>query len=156
MAGTASNLEPHSGQTLQGVVAGTDVLTSAGALPVEYLSARDRIVTRHGLMRLGAVQMQKIAQLRLIRIATDTLGVGRPETDVLVGEGQLILIRDWRARALFGTDTAMVPAARLADGHLIRAETHRDVRLYTLHFDHAEIIYAGGLQLGCVPQTVSA
>jgi hypothetical protein len=30
------------------------------------------------------------------------------------------------------------------------------VRLYGLHFDRDEVIYAGGLEIGCTPETVTA
>jgi len=140
----------------QGMLAGTDVLTADGALAVEHLAAGDRIVTRSGLRVLRGVTVQVVRRAALVRFGVDILGVGRPEAAVLVPAGQTVLIRDWRARAMYGCAQALIPAARLVDGQLIRAEAHGDLRLFGLHFDGPEVIYAGGLELGCVPQVVAA
>jgi hypothetical protein len=50
----------------------------------------------------------------------------------------------------------LVAARRLVDGHWIRAEAKTDVRLFTLEFDAPEVVYAGGLELGCALQTATA
>jgi hypothetical protein len=60
------------------------------------------------------------------------------------------------AKALYGRDVAMVAAQRLADGDYIRRETVAEVRLFTLRFGRDEVIYAGGLELACAAQTVTA
>ena len=156
MEQTASDVATLVSQTLQGVLAGTVVLTADGALPVEFLSAGDRIATRSGLRTLRGVAVQVVRRAAMVRIGTDTLGQGRPACETVVPAGQGILIRDWRAQALYGKPQAIVPAARLVDGTLIRSEAHTDVRLYALQFDFAEVIYAGGLELSCTPETVAA
>ena len=84
-----------------------------------------------------------------MRIRASSLGHDRPEQDLLVAPGQPILIRDWRAKAIFGQPVAAIPAARLADGEFVCLETHRQVRLFTLRFDEDEVIYAEGLELAC-------
>ena len=61
---------------------------------------------------------------------SDSLGVGKPADDVLVAADQPILIRDWRAKALFG--------------------------LFALHFDAPAVIFAGGLELACQPALIPA
>ena len=141
---------------VQGVVTGTPVLTADGALPVEYLAAGDRVVTRSGLRVLRGISVRVIRRAALVRIGSGTLGIGRPDADVLVPAGQPVLIRDWRAQAMFGTPTAMIAAGRLVDGHLIRHEAQCDVRIYALQFDAPEVVHAGGLELGCRPQRVTA
>lgn len=142
-----------------GISAGTGIRTLDGVLPVEFLEPGDRIVTRSGARRLVAVSVQKHRGPGLVRIHATTLGHDRPERDLLVGEAQLLLIRDWRAKALFGQEVAAIPAARLADGEFIRRETkqspHAQVRLYTLRFDEDEVIWAEGLELAC-PAVVPA
>jgi hypothetical protein len=142
--------------TLQGMAPGTEILTADGALPVEYLAEGDRIVTRSGLRVLRSVSVQVVRHAAMVQLGVDTLGVGRPDHDVLVAAGQTILIRDWRAQALFGTPQALVPACRLVDGSLIRAQARANLRIYTLHFDATEVIYAGGLELSCAPAPVAA
>lgn len=133
----------------QGMLAGTMVRTLDGVLPVEYLTAGDRIVTRAGARRLTSVSVASRKMVDLVRIRASTMGHDRPDQDLLLSPGQPILIRDWRAQVLYGTPVATVPAARLADGEFICLETHRDVRLFTLRFDEDEVIYAEGLELAC-------
>ena len=132
-----------------GILARTMVRTLDGVLPVEYLTPGDRIVTRNGARRLTSVSVQARKMVDLVRIRASTLGHDRPEQDLLVSPGQPILIRDWRARAIFGTPVAAIPASRLADGEFVCLETHRQVRLFTLRFDEDEVIYAEGLELAC-------
>jgi len=141
---------------LQGLARCTEVLTAEGSLPVDHLAAGDRIVTRSGLRVVRAVTVQVVRRAALVRIGTDTLGVGRPKAPIVVAAGQTVLIRDWRARALYGTASALVAASRLVDGRQIRAEARCDMRLFTLQFDTPEVIYAGGLELGCGADAIAA
>lgn len=132
-----------------GMIAGTMVRTLDGVLPVEYLTPGDRIVTRSGARRLTSVSVQARKVVDLVRIRASTIGHDRPEQDLLVSTGQPILIRDWRAKAIFGVPVAAIPASRLADGEFVCLETHAQVRLFTLRFDEDEVIYAEGLELAC-------
>lgn len=148
MTSLAQTSRPQASTNLA-IALGTPVLTLDGALPVEFLNIGDRVLTRAGVRRLHSIEITVVKTARVIRIAQDTLGVDRPEADLIVTPDQPILIRDWRAKALYGTDAAMVPAARLADGEYIRSEVLAEVRLFTLHFAEDAVIYAGGLELAC-------
>jgi hypothetical protein len=131
-------------RALTGIGSGTLVLTLDGELPVEHLAVGDRIVTRRGartLRRLSS-HMAKAS----FTIAASALGHDRPEGAVAVGAAQAVVLRDWRAKALFDSDTASVPVSRLADGEYIAA-SDTPVRLWRLEFDGEEVIYAGGLEL---------
>jgi len=145
----------HASTTL-GVASGTPVLTLDGALPVEFLTIGDRVLTRAGVRRLQGIVITVVQNARVVRIAQDTLGINRPEADLIVTPDQPILIRDWRAKALYGSATALVPASRLADGEYIRSEVLAEVRLYSLHFAEDAVIYAGGLELACPAECVTA
>ncbi len=134
---------------LSGMLAGTRVRTLEGILPVEYLEPGDRIVTRSGARRLTGVSVLVLANAEMIRIRASTLGHDRPDQDLLVSPDQPVVIRDWRARALFGAAVAAIPAARLVDGEFIQRETLQDARLYALQFDDDEVIYAEGLEIAC-------
>ncbi|NBZ86054.1 Hint domain-containing protein [Stagnihabitans tardus] len=142
--------------TLAGVAGGTTILTLDGALPVEFLAPGDRVLTRAGSRRVARVEVTVVRNARMVRIAADALGVGKPAEAVLVSEAQGIFIRDWRAKALYGQAAAVVPAARLCDGEYIRAEVVEEVRLFSLVLDSAEVIYAGGLELACEGLAVPA
>jgi hypothetical protein len=134
----------------QGLLAGTQVRTLDGVLPVEFLAPGDRIVTRSGSARLVSVSTSRRAIMSLIRITASSLGYDRPESDLFLAPGQRVMIRDWRARVLYGADFAAIPASRLADGEFVLAVTRTDARLFTLRFECEEVIYAEGLELACL------
>ena len=134
---------------MPGMLAGTMVRTLEGVLPVEYLTPGDRIVTRSGMRRLASVSVVARKMVDLVRIRASTVGHDRPDQDLLLSPSQPVVIRDWRAQALYGVTAAAIPAARLADGEFVCLETHRNVRLFTLRFDDEEVIYAEGLELAC-------
>jgi hypothetical protein len=133
----------------QGLVIGTRVLTMEGELPVEFLSVGDRVVTRNGARRLVEITRTWAQNLDVICISEGVLGKDRPEADLFVAPSQAILIRDWRAMALAGKASALIAAARLVDGEYIRHEVIAEARLFTLHFEAPEVIYAGSLELSC-------
>jgi hypothetical protein len=138
-----------------GFARGTAVLTLDGEIPVEFLNAGDRIITRDGARSLKSVTLSMITG-DVICVAASTLGHDRPTEAVILGCDQAILIRDWRARALCGTAQAMMPASRMADGELIRREWVCEMAMFTLGFEAPAVIYAGGLELACAAVTVDA
>ncbi|MCV2889536.1 Hint domain-containing protein [Ruegeria aquimaris] len=136
-----------------GFLAGTSLLTQDGELPVEFVSPGDRIITRdHGFAPLHHVTRAR-QTVRAIRFAAGSLGDTRPDCDLILPAGQAVLIRDWRAQALFGTKQAMVRADALVDGEFICDLGPRDMQLFQLHFDAAHVLYAGGLEVAgqCLP-----
>ena len=138
------------------LVAGTPVMTLQGVLPVEHILPEDRIITRSGAMRVQSVEARVIRKPDLLRISARALGHDRPEADVLLPPDQPLHLRDWRAKAMFGTAEATVAANRLIDGTHIRAEAPAPVRMIRLVLPRAAVIYAGGLELAAVPAQVSA
>ncbi len=150
-AGSETKLQ--TGTTIQttGIALGTVVLTLDGEIPVEHLSAGDRIITRDsGMAVLKAIHTQEITT-RPYRISADRLGPGRPDVDTLVPADQPILVRGLLAKTLFSADNAMVPVSRLADGEYIARCEEQTLRVYELEFDTPHVIYANGLELasGC-------
>ena len=106
-------------------------------------------MTRAGARRLTSVAVVARRQVDLVRLKASTMRHDRPEQDLLLSPGQPVIIRDWRARALYGVPVAAIPAARLADGEFVCVERHLNVRLFALRFDEDEVIYAEGLELAC-------
>ncbi len=139
-----------------GIAAGSIVLTADGALPVEHLTPGDRIITRDGLRRLRGVTARCLRRVQAVRIGASTLDRDRPETDLLVAPDQKVLVRDWRAKALFGAPQAMVEARRLIDGEFIRSEPVETLRLFDLDLGGPAVIYANGLELGLDPVPAAA
>lgn len=139
-----------------GLLLGTPVLTLDGELPVEFILPGDRVITRNGMRKVVQVEVTRVENARVVVIARDSMGVGRPADEIVVAPAQPVLIRDWRAKALYGQAEAMIPAARLCDGEFIRAAILPEVRFVTLRFEGPEVIYAGGVELACAPVTVAA
>jgi len=135
---------------------GAEILTLHGGLPVEYLCPGDRVITRDGARNLAGVRAAVLRDAVLARVALGSLGHDRPDAALHLSPDQPLLIRDWRAKALFGVRMAMVPASRLADGSFIRLERLAQQRIYHLHFANPVVIYAGGLELGCLTERVPA
>jgi hypothetical protein len=133
----------------QGMLSGTTVRTLDGALPVDFLTPGDRIVTRAGARRVTSILVTTHKRIDLVRVRASTMGHDRPDQDLFLSPGQPVIIRDWRAKALYGVAVAAIPVERLADGEFVCVETHTDVRLYTLFFDEDEVVYAEGLELAC-------
>ncbi len=127
---------------------GTEILSLAGALPVEALYPGDRVITRDGGAQvLVDIQRHDVPEdLTFLRVSKDALG-GKPSREVLLPSEQRLLLRDWRAQALFGTPQARVPLSRLVDGEFVAATDARPEALLTLHFAHEHIVYADGLEL---------
>ena len=131
-----------------GLCAGTTILTLDGELPVEHLSVGDRVISRtSGTAVLRDINVTAL-MMTPIRIKAGSLGHTRPDRDMIVAPEAQLHIRDWRAEALFGTPTAMVPARRLIDGEFVAEETTRVMTLFTLVFDRPQVIYADGMEIG--------
>jgi hypothetical protein len=130
-----------------GLAPGTNVLTTDGAIPVEFLNPGDRIITRRGVRKLKAIMRHNLPEgTPRIVVSADALG-GKPSTDITLMPGQRLLVRDWRARALWGKEIAAPQAARLVDGKHIRTETKGRQIMLSLYFGKPEILYADGLEL---------
>ncbi len=133
---------------VRGIPAGTVILTLDGALPVDFLSPGDRIITREGMQVLRAVDIHRYSG-PAIRVAAGALGNRQPEQDLDLPDTTTILLRDQRAEALCGTPQALVPIARIADGTSIVPIHALSMRLYELRFDTPQVVYAEGLELAC-------
>lgn len=133
--------------TFNGLPVGTRLLTLDGEMPVEYLAPGDRIITRDiGLSILRDIRVID-ADCHCVTVRAGSLGHTRPETDMVLPATQRVLVRDWRARALFGMKAALVPASRLVDGDFVTLGPKRRMRLIQLCFDAPHILYADGLEV---------
>ncbi len=157
--GCADGLESVQSNPVQsqGLLAGSVILTMDGEMPVEFLNVGDRIITRDsGVATLRSITTRKITS-RTVSIKAGSLGHTRPDRDVTLPAGQKLLIRDWRAEALYGTKQALINAERLADGEFVTINTAREITVFQLEFDTAQVIYADGLELASATrETVAA
>ena len=143
-----------------GIGLGTDVLTADGALPVEYLEPGDRIVTYdQGLVRLAAVEVRIVPASDTVWVRPAVLDPDGEGRDVTLSARQQVLVRDWRARALWHRPMALVEIRRLADGaHIARLSGPRPLRLFQLLFEDRQHLVetAGGYLLASAPMPVGA
>lgn len=140
--------EVHLVQRSRGIAGGTVVATLDGYLPVEFLSPGDRVVTREGMRVVREVRTQRFTG-SAVRIGASALGHDRPEQDLTLPSDTLVLVRDWRAQAIFGHDQALVPVERLIDGEYIAPANVTGMRLYELRFDTPQIVFAEGVEIYC-------
>lgn len=131
-----------------GLGPGTGVLTSDGELPVEFLEPGDRIITfDRGAVPLARIVTRIVPRAQVMRVRPSVLDPDGAGHDFLISAQNRLLLRDWRASALFGKHTALVEAGRLADGaHIARLGGEGTLRLFQLHFDDAQhlVQIAGG------------
>ena len=135
------------GYELNGLLPGTRLLTLEGEMPADYLSPGDRIITRDvGMAVLRDVRVTEVWG-EVVRVKAGSLGHTSPEDDMTLPATQRVLIRDWRAEALFGMKSALVPVARLVDGQFVSRGPREKLRLVQLRFDAPHILYADGLEV---------
>jgi hypothetical protein len=130
-----------------GVLFGSIILTLDGEMPVEHLLPGDRIVTRDSGTAVLASLHRHQTRVSAVRIVAGALGDTRPDRDVVLPEGQQVLVRDWRAEAIFGLGQVAAPAHALIDGEFITSEGVQTMTLHELRFDAEHVIYADGLEL---------
>ncbi len=132
------------------------ILTLDGEKPVADIRPGDRVITRDS----GCAMVKRIEisgrLTRIVRIKAGSLGHTRPDRDVTLPAGQPILVRDWRAQAIFGAPQALVPASRLVDGEFVTLHTAQEILLCSLGFDHPHVLYVDGLELASGPMTALA
>ena len=152
----------HGQSTLEGplsptgVLSGSIVLTLDGEMPVEHLGTGDRVITRETGTAIRRGVHRHVLRTRAVRILAGSLGDTRPDRDVVLPEAQQILVRDWRAKALFGLREALAPAASLVDGEFITSEGLVTMVLYELQFEAPHVVYVDGLELGAGVQQIAA
>ena len=132
---------------LSGLPLGSTVATADGLLPVEHLTPGDRVITRdHGFRKLRWVQHRRVV-CTAVRLSHHCLGHDRPSERMILPAGQHLLIRDWRAKALYGRPSAGVRVSRLIDGEYIKDVGARSMSLFYLGFDDREVLYVSDLQM---------
>ena len=131
-----------------GLLQGAKLLTLDGEIPVEFLSVGDKLITRDsGISRVEHIQ-RTTREVHAIALAAGSLGHTRPENDAQLAGDQMVLIRDWRARALFNSERALVAARTLVDGEFITDLGQIETTVYQIFCDGPHILYADGLELG--------
>jgi hypothetical protein len=143
--GVGINAKTHE---LAGIVERALVTTPRGAMRIEDLRPGNRIISRsHGAVPLLRIEKQSLVT-RGIYVFAGSIGHHRSDRDTLLPFGQPVMVRDWRAWALFGKSEVVVPAWRLIDGEHVRDLGFMAMTVYRLFSHGPEVIYADGMELG--------
>ena len=137
---------------------GTMFATDRGLVAVEDLwpgakvRLRDggaaRLLWRGSTMIVPQGQGQDPAMTRLTRISTDTLGLGRPFQDLMLGPKARVVNRHPGVRLLTGRDAALLPAVDLVDGVAVaEVSPPSPVEVFHLAFDRHERLLANGVEV---------
>ena len=141
------DLSPTVDQNEAGLLGGSVIMTLDGEMRVSDLRPGSRVITRDtGMAVLRSVRRRRITG-RAVRIKASSLGHNRPERDATLPAGQPVLVRDWRARALFGAEQALVPVSRLVDGEFVTLRDNATMTVYDLEFDTPHVLYVDGLEV---------
>lgn len=144
---TQKGAAAQSPYTMVGLVAGTLILTKDGALPIEFLTHGDRVISRaHGLVTLTDFEA-RTETLPMVKVYPGALGPNRPEFPTLMPASQHVLLRDARVKQFSGASQVVVPVGCLVDDATILDLGQRETRLFRLSFERPEIIYADGIEV---------
>ncbi|MEM9638777.1 MAG: Hint domain-containing protein [Pseudomonadota bacterium] len=130
-----------------GLVSGARILTLKGECAVDDLRVADRLLTRSGAVPITRIDVVSLI-IPTVYIIAGSLGHSRPDRDALLMADQTVLLRDWRAPALFGQPVALVRASALVDGEFIRDLGQQVVTVHRIFCATPQIFYADGLELG--------
>ncbi|MDJ0823513.1 MAG: Hint domain-containing protein [Paracoccaceae bacterium] len=145
---------PSTGQTVLpdhvcdiGFEASASVRTPRGDVPARELRAGDIVLTRRGPRRLqNSIQRLLSPDQKYVRIKTDAFGCPC-QGELVVLPKQRIVLRDWRARILFGQEIAAPPVSRLIDGENAKYESGANLSIQFLFLSQPEVIRVNGVEL---------
>ena len=135
---------------------GTRLETPKGLCRVEDLREGDYVQTRDngaqpvlwlGSRRVTGARLKVTPQLRPVRLRPGSLGIERPDQELLVSPEHRMLVRGRAAQALFNTDEVLVAARDLVNGTTV-IEDHavREVTYVHLLLPSHEILVANGVE----------
>ena len=132
-----------------GILIASTVLTLEGALPVEFLTEGDRIVTRDtGMAELCQLEVIDL-ECPMVRVAGGALAQSSPENAVILPTDQKLLLRKTHKHISAPEKPALVPVKHLIDGRSFQYLGRQKARLFQLVFNASHIIYVDGLELAC-------
>ncbi len=135
---------------------GTRIATPEGPMLVEDLREGDQVQTRDsgaqdilwiGSRHMTGARLFVMPRLRPIRFSAGSLGIKRPDQELLVSPQHRMLIRGQTARALFNTSEVLVAASELVNGTSITVDLNvREVKYIHLLLPSHQILWANGVE----------
>ncbi len=130
-----------------GVLRDAKVITTRGLRNVQDLCVGELVVTRsNGVVPIDSIEQQSLVA-RAIYVIAGSIGHRHKNRDTILPADQEILIRDWRAHALFRRSEAFVRAKNLVDGEYVRDIGLHPMTVYRIHCAEPQVIYADGMEL---------
>ena len=137
---------------------GSLLKTSRGMVAIEDILPGDEVQTvtngfqtvnwRGGISIVPNVQGQPPRMGKLIRIAADALGMGRPMPDLMLGPSARLYHRSPTLQRVTGHSAAFVPAADFVDGvNIIEVQPQTPVQVFQLGFAAHERISVNGVEV---------
>lgn len=134
----------------------TRISTSDGAKQIRNLRPGDRILTRDngpqpvlwmGHRRMSGARLYAMPHLRPIRFKANSMGLYRPDEDLLVSPQHRMLVKGVAAQALFNTSEILVAAEDLVNDHSITVDHQmREVTYVHLLLEQHNVVFANGLE----------
>jgi hypothetical protein len=132
--------------------------TDRGAVAVEDILPGDQVQTVtngfqtvhwRGAMTLVPNAPQQDARMgKLVRIAADALGIGRPTPDLLLGPSARIYQKSPTLQRVTGHTAAFVPATDFVDGvNIVEVQPQAPVQVFQLGFSAHERIVVNGVEV---------
>ncbi|WP_168223046.1 Hint domain-containing protein [Oceanicola sp. D3] len=85
---------------------------------------------------------------KMVRVATDTFGLGRPAPDLMLGPRARLLYRSSACVHMVGTEEAFAPAHAFIDGvNVIEISPMSPQKVWQLCFDGQQTFYANGVEV---------
>ncbi|MBL3586769.1 Hint domain-containing protein [Rhodovulum sulfidophilum] len=149
--------DPHADEAFCAFAHGTLIATPQGPVAVEDLVPGMEVDTAGAgaqpLLWVGSTVLAPPAGQRgeiamLTRLTADSLGLGRPMPDLVLGPRARLLMRHPRCHALTGADAAFAPATGFVDGTAVIAlRVVRPTRVYHLALNGQQVLMANGVEV---------
>ncbi|MBL3570255.1 Hint domain-containing protein [Rhodovulum visakhapatnamense] len=149
--------DPHVDEAFCAFAHGTLIATPQGPVAVEDLAPGMTVETAGAgpqpLLWVGSTVLAPPTDRRgeipvLTRITADSLGLGRPMPDLVLGPRARMLVRHPGCRALTGAEAAFAPATGFVDGMaLIALRVVRPTRVFHLALSGQQVLLANGVEV---------
>lgn len=148
--------EPHLDEAFAAFARGTLIATPGGPVAIEDLAPGMTLTTADAgpqrLMWVGSTLLMPGAVRTnlpgLTRITADSLGLGRPMPDLILGPRARMLFRHPGCHAILGTGQAFAPASAFVDGvALIGLRITRPTRVFHLALEAQHVLLANGVEV---------
>ncbi|AKS45242.1 Hint domain-containing protein [Octadecabacter temperatus] len=133
-------------KTERGVVAIEDILP--GDLVKTVTNGFQKVLWRGAMTLVPNTPQQDARMGTLVRFSADSLGIGRPMPDLLLGPSARLYQKSPALERITGQEAAFVPATDLVDGvNVVEVQPQAPVQVFQLGFSAHERIAVNGVEV---------